>query len=384
MKIALLNLTFLPRIGGAELVMHHLAQAWHRLGHEVRVFNADTGEAGQAEGQYTVRKCPVLRGATRFGYHRFPWGQHTAWATRRLVDAFQPDFFSVHHGYPGAVWASMMRPVPRYFVTCHGVELTRLPFGDRARYGIDGVLSRALQAAAGVFAISTMAHRLIAELGVPEARIHDVPNGVDPARFQRPGSFDLRGALGLPRGAPVILSVGRDHPQKAYDAGLTAFARARTPEETRYVILGKGVEAWRPLAERLGVGGRVVFHPGLYGADLADAYQQADIFFLPSIWELHPLVLLEAMAAGRPAVVTEVSGAEDMIAHGVNGLVAAPGDVDGLGRALGALAADAGLRARMGAENRARAAAYGWDRIAARYLEHGARGGRSPSGWISP
>jgi glycosyltransferase involved in cell wall biosynthesis len=356
------------------MVMHHLAQAWHRCGHEVRVFNADTGEAASAAGQYTVRRCPVLRGATRFGYHRFPWGHHTAWATRRLLDDFRPDFFSVHHGYPGAVWASMMRPVPRYFVTCHGVELTKLPFGDRARYRIDGVLSRALRAAAGVFAISSMAHRLIAELGVPEARIHDVPNGVDLARFQRPSSFDLRAALGIPAGAPVVLSVGRDHPQKAYGDGLAAFARARLPEGTRYVLLGKGVDTWRPLADRLGVGARVVFHPGLFGEDLAGAYQQADVFFLPSIWELHPLVLLEAMAAGCPAVVTDVSGAQDMIADGVNGRVVPPGDVDGLAAALTALTADEGLRGPMGAENRARAEAYGWDRIAARYLEHAGRG----------
>ncbi len=369
MKIALLNLTFLPRIGGAEFVMHHLARAWHRQGHEVRVLNADTGEASFAEGAYTVRKCPVLRGATRFGYHRFPWGLHTARATQRLVDEFRPDFFSVHHAYPAAAWASMMLPIPRFFVTCHGGDLSRQPFSDRSRYRIESVLSRALRASAGVFAISSMAHSLIAELGVPEPRIHDVPNGVELERFRTRVDFDLRARLGLPPDALVVLSVGRESEPKAYDDGIAAFARARRPPEARYVLVGKGIEVWRPLAHRLGVGSQVVFHPGLFGDELVGAYQQADVFFLPSVWELLSLALLEAMAAGLPAVVTNVSGSQDVIETGKNGFVVEPRDVGGLARSLGALLADRALRRRMGAENQIRAEAYGWDRIARMYLE---------------
>jgi glycosyltransferase involved in cell wall biosynthesis len=210
------------------------------------------------------------------------------------------------------------------------------------------------------------------KIGVRPSKILDIPNGVDTQRFRNRVDFNLRGRFGLPKEALVILSVGRESPRgsKAYDKGLSAFALIATKlPNAYYVILGKGAEKWFPLAQQLDISKKVVFCSGLYGKELIGAYQQADIFFLPSIKELCPLVVLEAMAAGRPQVVTDVSGSQDMIQTGLNGIVAQPGNVKEMSEALYRLASDESLRKRFGRQNLVKAGGYDWEIISRRYLQ---------------
>ncbi|MBU0638912.1 MAG: glycosyltransferase family 4 protein [Planctomycetes bacterium] len=370
MKIALVCQTFLPCIGGAEFVMHHLGQQWCRQGHDVRIINGRSNEVTQPGATYSVRKFTLLRGSTRFGYHRFPFLGRGIRSVKRLLDEYEPDFTSVHFGYPTGVWLAKMKPVPKYVVTCHGEELTKFGWGYRSRYPIDDILSEALCSSVGAIAISTHARDLMVELGVPPDNIPYIPNGVDLEKFSVEPDFDLRAKFNLPKDAVVILSVGRHHPQKAYDSGLRAFAKvaAKAPE-AHYVILGRDTSAQQPLAEQLGIGARVTFCNGLYGDELIGAYKQANIFFSPSIWEMMSLVVLEAIAAGLPEVVTNISGSQDVIQSGDNGFVVEPGDEDAMAEKLLELVGDKDLRERLGASNLAKSKYYGWDHISRKYLE---------------
>jgi len=77
-------------------------------------------------------------------------------------------------------------------------------------------------------------------------------------------------------------------------------------------------------------------------------YRAADIFALPSEAELQGLVLLEAAASGIPLVGANALAIPEIVHHGVNGYLHVPGDADDLADRLTALAADAGLRQRLG------------------------------------
>lgn len=373
MRIALITTSFLPKIGGAEFVVHHLAQQWCRQGHEVCVINGTSAEATQPDARYSVRKYSSLRGTSRFGYHRFPFSWYATRQVRRALEEYRPEFISAHFGYPMAIWLSRLRPVPRFLITCHGPALNTTPQGPRQRYGIDALLAEAMNQSAGAVAISTHAREVMERIGVEPSRILDIPNGVDLDRFQRTvESFNLRARFGIPGDAIVILSVGRESWAKAYDTGIRAFAKvAARVGQAYYVILGRGTSKWGPLARELGVEQQVVFCDGVYGDELVGAYQQADIFFLPSAKELCPLVVPEAMGAGLPQVVTNVSGSQDMIRTGHNGIVVEPGRDDEMAKALGRLIMDRSLRTRLAAGSRAESAKYGWDRISRLYLKHG-------------
>ena len=380
MRIALITSSFLPKVGGAEFVVHHLARQWHKQGHEVCVINPGTSEATHAEGAYTVKQLRLLRGTSRFGYHRFPWGWDARRKLERLLSEFQPDFISAHFGYPIGVWLSQMRPVPKYIVTCHGGEITPSSLGLRSRFRIDALLREALSSSVGAIAISRHARFLMEGLGVAPSKILDIPNGVDVDRFAKKVEVDIRGRLGVPKDSIMILSVGRERPEKAFDTGIKAFSRlVRMNCDVHYVLLGRGTDRWGPLAADLGVEDRVIFWDDLYGEELVGAYQQADIFFSPSDQETLALVVLEGMAAGLPQVVTNVSGSQDVVETGCNGIVVEPGDSEAMAKALYRLVSDHSLRSRMGVENANRSTKYSWDHVSRLYLEHAPRQ-RFPAG----
>ena len=79
------------------------------------------------------------------------------------------------------------------------------------------------------------------------------------------------------------------------------------------------------------------------------ALPEFDVFFQPSRWEAMSIAVLEAMAAGRPIVATRVGENPHVLQHGVDGLLAEPGDIQGMAEALGRLVRDAGLRQQLGA-----------------------------------
>jgi glycosyltransferase involved in cell wall biosynthesis len=83
-----------------------------------------------------------------------------------------------------------------------------------------------------------------------------------------------------------------------------------------------------------------------------------DFFVLPSLWEAFPIAVLEAMACALPVVATAVGGTVDLVRDGENGLLVAPGDAGALAGAMARLAADAPLRASMGARGQHRVATH--------------------------
>jgi glycosyltransferase involved in cell wall biosynthesis len=288
-----------------------------------------------------------------------------------LIKEYNPDFISAHFGYPVGVWLSSLKPVPKFLITCHGPALNETARGPRARYGIDGLLADSMNKSAGAVAISADARRIMEKIGVKSSKILDIRNGVDCKKFRKAVGFDLRAKFGIPEDALVILSVGRGILVKAYDDGIKAFANvAHKMPKIYYIILGAGTDMWLPLAEQLGLKKRVIFCQGLYGDDLIGAYQQSDIFFLPSIKELGPLVVMEAMAAGLPEVVTNISGSQDMIHKGVNGIVVEPGAIDEMAEALNRLATNEALRQRFGQANLEKSKYYDWNVISREYLKH--------------
>ena len=174
MKIAIVCPSFLPSVGGMEFVAHSLAMEWRKQEHEVLVLNCVTDRVTHPEATYAVARFDLLRGASRVGFHRFPF----SWYTRRSIDGilrkFEPDFISAHMGYPAGHWLSSMRPKRDYVVTCHGRDITLFDWGFRNQYGIDTELRNALDQSIGAIAISRHARKMMEDLGVDPGIIREV------------------------------------------------------------------------------------------------------------------------------------------------------------------------------------------------------------------
>lgn len=184
-----------------------------------------------------------------------------------------------------------------------------------------------------------------------ERDVITIPNSIDPSRFRRRTSQgEARHRLGLPAGNyPIVCGVGRLHPQKRFSDLVEAiFLLSKTRPDVMLVLAGEGPlrAELEQLAEERGIAMRVHF-TGLLD-DVQPVYDAADIFALSSRWEGLPFVLLEAMAAGLPAVATRVSGVPEVVSHGETGLLIPPESPGALATALGTLLDSPPLRRSMG------------------------------------
>ena len=199
------------------------------------------------------------------------------------------------------------------------------------------MLARKAADAAFVVGISEFNRRFLHEhvgagLDVPIVRY-----GIDPSRF----AFRVRPENGGE--PPTIACVARLLPYKGHSVLLRALAGAEPPlAGARLELVGDGPmrDELEREAVRLGIGGRVWFHGSVPEPEVAAVLAGADVFALPSIiapdgdMEGIPNALIEAMAAGLPAISTYQSGVPELIEDGRTGFLAQPGDVDGLRDAL--------------------------------------------------
>ena len=102
--------------------------------------------------------------------------------------------------------------------------------------------------------------------------------------------------------------------------------------------------------------------------ELLGVYRRHSIYVVPSFFEGQPLTMLEAAASGLAIVTTGICGMKDFVEDDVNGLLVAPGDSEGLTRAIGALVDDPARAGRMGANARVRARSFTWRSTAEKFV----------------
>jgi glycosyltransferase involved in cell wall biosynthesis len=195
---------------------------------------------------------------------------------------------------------------------------------------------------------------------LPMPPVETLHHGLDQAAVAGWGGPDgVRAELGIPEDAPVVGNVANFKAAKDHPTLLAAAARVRERvPEVRFVLIGQGPlePETRRLAAELGLEGTVVFTG--FRTDAHRLLAALDVFTLSSTYEGLPIALIEAMALGRPAVVTRVGGVPEVLGDGAQGLLVPPRDPAALADGLLRLLGDPGLRDRMGAPARARAADF--------------------------
>jgi len=190
---------------------------------------------------------------------------------------------------------------------------------------------------------------------VDASRVRVIVNGIDPARVPAGGGAAVRDELGIPADVPVVAVLGRLVRDKAHDDALRAFAalHARQPA-ARLLIAGGGKleQEIRELAAELVPGGAVVFAG--HRDDVPAILDAADVVLVTSHREGMPHVVLEAMAAGKAIVATRVAGIPEMLEHGRDGLLVAPGAIAAAAGAVLSVLGDRDLAERLGAGARRR------------------------------
>jgi len=197
-----------------------------------------------------------------------------------------------------------------------------------------------------------------------------IPNGIDLECF----SPDVSPIEEFCDGKVNILFVGRLEKRKGLNYLLKAYKRIKQEiPESRLIVVGPGTRLRHKYEKEVVVSRLedVVFVGYASRDDLPRYYQTADVFCAPAIgWESFGIVLLEAMAMGKPVVASSIEGYANVVTHGVEGLLVPPKDEEKLAQALISLLGDQSLRQQMGARGRLKAKEYSWERIAQRVLDY--------------
>ena len=369
--------SYLPawRYGGPIRSVHGLARAQEAAGDDVTVFTTDADGAGRLEVA-TGRAVDVDGVAVWYFARAFPRRLFRAPALARELRRRIGDFDVVHlHSvflWPtqAAARAAERARIP-YFLSPRGMLVGRLIAERgawRKRLWIRLVERRTLAGARGIVVQSELERRELAALGLDLAPLHVVPNGWDPDPLAGEGGAPLSsGVRELIEAGPFVLFVGRLSWKKGLERLIDAMAAL---SDVRLVIAGDDDEGRRSGLERraraAGLAPRVAFAGPVSGADKRALLDGAAVFCLPSRSENFGIAALEAMAAGRPVVVTPEVGLASFAEVADALVVTGPGPGD-LATRLGELLADPAAAAGLG--QRAAAVArrsFSWTAIAER------------------
>jgi glycosyltransferase involved in cell wall biosynthesis len=280
----------------------------------------------------------------------------------QVIRRLRPDILHTHTAKAGAVGrmaASLVgdaRP-PIVVHTFHG-HVLRGYFGPRLSYGF-GLLERWLaKRTDALVAVSPEVRDELVRLGVaPAEKFTVVRVGIELGSrvADLDGRAETRRRLGIADGSFTVGWVGRMTGVKRTSDVLLAFKRLRERGVDAFLcMIGDGPERGQleRRAHELGIMKRTLFLG--YQEHVAPYYAALDAMILPSGNEGTPVSAIEALAAGRPVVATRVGGLPDVVREGEDGFLVSPGDVDELADRLERLAADEGLRRRMGEAGRER------------------------------
>ncbi len=211
---------------------------------------------------------------------------------------------------------------------------------------------------------------LVERFGVT-ARIKVIPNGIDLKPFQQPTTSRTRAELGLPEQAKVAIFVGRIAWEKNLFFLLQAFASIHSQVPDLYLLLvggGPETKQLQELAHQLGVADRVIFVGQVPYEDVPGYLKMADAFVTASVTEVHPLSVIEAVAAGLPVVGIRSPGVADTVIDGVHGFLTRL-DLAEFGLRLVELMNNDALRAEMSARALADSRQYAIEHTSQRILD---------------
>ena len=203
---------------------------------------------------------------------------------------------------------------------------------------------------------------LVRDRCVPSGRVEVIFNGAPLDEFApRPRSEGerVRHELGIPAEAAVVTTIGRLNAQKGHATLVAAATEVlKRHPEARFLIAGDGdlLEPLRAQTSELGIPGRVLFAG--HRTDVPALLAATDVFCISSNYEGTPLVLFEAMAAGRAIVSTAVDGCREVLVDGVSGLLVPPQDPPALASALIRVLDDPSLHDRLARGARDASARY--------------------------
>jgi phosphatidylinositol alpha-mannosyltransferase len=368
MKIALVSPYDYAYPSGVNMHISHLHENFTRMGHQVKII-APSSKPGEAQNNgdlmFFGRPIPIRASGSVV---RSPVSPKLVFSSR-IKDMLKQERFDVLH-----IHEPLMPTLATAVLHHASQELTVGTFhAYRARswgypFWKPICLNRWFDKLNGRIAVSKSALEFVSRYFPADYRI--IPNGIDLKHFTgnvTPFPQYCDGKLN-------ILFVGRMEKRKGFKYLLGAYERVKREfPECRLIVVGPQGRSWEKYRKHaikhnlkdVICAGYVPYE------DLPRYYRSADIFCAPATdKESFGLVLLEAMAVGKPTVASDIAGYSAVVDHGVNSLLVRPRDEKALANALLQLLQDKSLRESMGSKAEIKARDYSWETVAQQVMSY--------------
>ena len=359
--LQVIPLFFLSWAGGGPVeLMYNLSKSLLDRGHQITIYTTDALRKRQklkyrteAINMRGVKVCEFKSLGSKLGQ------RHNIYVSPAMIPTIAKEInkFDVVHLHEYRTFQNIVAHhyaqkyrVP-YVLQAHG-SLPRIMAKQRLKQVYDNLWGyRLLKDASRVIAVTRTEAEQYKSMGVSEDKIEIIPHGIDLSVFENlPERGEFRKRYGLGDDQRLILYLGRIHKIKGLDFLAKAFAGLSKPlNNIKLVIVGPDngyLPSLKKLVVDLGISDKVLFTGPLYGREKLRAYVDADVYVLPSYYEIFSITVLEACACGTPVIVTDRCGLADEIS-GQAGLVI-PYEKDQLQHALLYMLADDKIRLQFG------------------------------------
>lgn len=371
MRIGMMADLYKPHVSGVTNYIALNKSYLERLGHQVFIFTFSAGD--YVDEETNVIRSPSLPLLDTGYYFNLRYTK----AARRVLQTM--DVVHVHHPFlsgPLALLYCRPRGIPIVFTNHTRYDLyaqAYLPVmpdivGNAA---LQSYLPSFCRACDLVISPSAGMRKVLVQFGV-DVPIQVVPNGVDLKPFADPVQPVTRQELGFQAQDIVLLFVGRLGPEKNLDFLLRSFAGAtQAYDNLRLILIGAGParEDLEDRANRSGIQHAVRFTGPVAYDQLPRYMAMADAFVTASVTEVHPLTVIEAMAAGLPVVGINSPGVGDTVINDQTGYLVPEEDLAMFTAKMIRIAVDTSNRQRMGKQARIEAQKYAIERTSQLLLE---------------
>jgi phosphatidylinositol alpha-mannosyltransferase len=350
--------------GGVVNHISHLALHFCKWGHQVKIIAPclkGTESYHDEHLKAVGRPLPIPYGGSIARIPLSPW---LPVQTRKILREEQFDILHLHEPFAPLLCVSALAQSNSInvgtFHACHAKS--------RTYYVSQPVLKRWLKKLHGKITVSQAALNYVHKYFPGD--YHIIPNGIDIERFSSEGARRnefINGKLN-------ILFVGRLEKRKGLGHLIDACALVKKElPDFRLIVVGPGTRlrpGYQEQAKELNLD-NIVFTDYISNTQLPEYYRTADIFCAPATGgESFGIVLLEAMACGKPVVASNIEGYATVLSHNEEGLLVPKGDAASLAQALLSLLNDRALRETMGEKGKVKAKKYSWENVAHQVMDY--------------
>jgi len=363
MKILIASDLYWPTVNGVSMAARTLAKGMANRGHEVLVIApSQTGKKyKEIDGNYTVARTA----STVFPYYQnFRICLYPNLEVKKIIKDFKPDvvhlmgflmisqavmkysqryeipIVSTNHAMPENLMDNLKRLAPLSRPINYVMKEYIVRFHKKTDY-----FTMPTQSALDIFKLSTR------KLNIP---VEAVSNGIDLSMFTpSPPPQSIFKKYKIPTDKPIVAYIGRVDAEKHISVLIDAFVRVLKKCDAHMIIVGKGTETanLQQQAKDLGVIDKITFPGCVSEQEIVDFHKLGNVFCMASPVELQSIVMLEAMASGKPVVAVDAGPLKELCQNGRNGILCETDNDKEIAEAILRILGDPVMAKKMGEES---------------------------------